>query len=153
MDVTWRSPLPVDYDVVISSLDAWWGGRSMTDMLPRLFFDQFRDTSLVAVDGDGEIAAFVVAFVSAAEPDLGYIHFVGVDPQHRGQGLGAQAYAQVFEVLRSRGCERVKAVTSPANLASQAFHRSLGFDLSDPIADYDGPGQDRVVLTRPLVGD
>ena len=150
MNVTWRSPLPADYDVVIASLDEWWGGRSMSDMLPRLFFDQFRDTSLVAVDAQGSVAAFLVAFVSQAEPGLGYIHFVGVDPRHRGQGLGAEAYGRAFGVLRACGCDRVKAVTSSANLDSQAFHRALGFDVSDPIAGYDGPGQDRVVLTRPL---
>ena len=153
MSVTWRRPSPSDYDDVIAVLDDWWGGRHMSDMLPRLFFEQFRDTSLVAVDGDGAIVAFIVAFVSPAEPDLGYIHFVGVDPSYRGQGLGAEAYRRTFDAFGGRGCTRVKAVTSAANVDSQAFHRALGFAVSESVVDYDGPGEDRVVLTRSLVID
>lgn len=149
----WRSPRTSDYDQVIASLNEWWGGRSMTDMLPRLFFDHFRDTSLVGVDDHGAIAAFVVAFVSPAEPDLGYIHFVGVAPERRRHGLAAAAYRETFEMLAVRGCLRVKAVTSSSNLDSQAFHKALGFAVSEPIVDYDGPGEDRVVLTFSLVGD
>ena len=125
----------------------------MSDMLPRLFFEQFRDTSLVAVDGDGAIAAFIVALVSPAEPDLGYIHFVGVDPRYRGQGLGAEAYRRTFGAFGGRGCQRVKAVTSAANVDSQAFHRALGFAISEPVRAYDGPGEDRVILTRSLADD
>jgi hypothetical protein len=41
-------------------------------------------------------------------------------------------------------------VTSPVNVGSIAFHRSLGFSVSDPVADYDGPGADRVVFSRSL---
>ena len=125
----------------------------MSDMLPRLFFEQFRDTSLIAVDGDGAIAAFIVAFVSPAEPDLGYVHFVGVDPRYRGQSVGAEAYRRTFDTLRGRGCQRVKAVTSAANVDSQAFHRALGFAISEPVRAYDGPGEDRVILTRSLADD
>ena len=150
MQPTWRSPTGDDYDVVIASLDDWWGGRRMADMLPRLFFDHFSDTSLVAVDEQGDIVAFIVAFVSPRDPGLGYVHFVGADPRHRGQGLAAEAYRRTFTTLAARGCTKVKAVTSVGNTDSQAFHRALGFAISDPVVDYDGPGEDRVVLERPL---
>ncbi|MFM7597094.1 MAG: GNAT family N-acetyltransferase [Actinomycetota bacterium] len=153
MELLWRPPTDADYDVVISSLDEWWGGRRMSDMLPRLFFDHFADTSLVAVDEQADVAAFIVAFVSARDPSLGYVHFVGVDPTHRGQGLAAEAYRRTFTTLAERGCTRVKAVTSVANTDSQAFHRALGFAISDPVVDYDGPGEDRVVLERSLSTD
>ncbi len=36
-----------DYSAVIGSVDAWWGGRRMSTMLPRLFFENFCDTSFV----------------------------------------------------------------------------------------------------------
>ena len=44
-------------------------------------------------------------------------------------------------------------MTSPANEGSLAFHRALGFEPSEPKAGYDGPGEDRVVLTRRLEPD
>jgi hypothetical protein len=39
-----------DYSSVISVIDQWWGGRRMADLLPRLFFEHFTDTSF-AVEG------------------------------------------------------------------------------------------------------
>lgn len=150
VDVLWRTAAPADHAVVIAQLDPWWGGRHMADMLPRLFFDHFRDTSFVATAEDGSVVAFVVAFASPHDPDMGYIHFVGVHPDWRGRDLGRAAYARVFVALQDRGCRRVTAVTSPVNSASLAFHQALGFEASAPVADYDGPGQDRIVLTRDL---
>lgn len=36
-----------DYSAVIGSVDAWWGGRRVSPMLPRLFFENFCGTSFV----------------------------------------------------------------------------------------------------------
>ena len=122
----------------------------MADMLPRLFFDHFRDTSFVAVDADGGIAAFIVSFVSPHDPTVGYVHFIGVRPDLRGSGLGGAAYEQCFAALRARGCREVRAVTSPVNAASIAFHGALGFAVSPVREGYDGPGEDRVLLARAI---
>jgi hypothetical protein len=57
------------------------------------------------------------------------------------------------------GMRRPWCVTSPVNTSSLAFHRSLGFHLGgrtdDSLQvsiyqDYDGPGEDRVLLTKEL---
>ena len=147
-----------DYLTVISVIDAWWGGRHMADMLPRLFFEHFTDTSFAA-ERDGELAGFLVGFRSQSRPGEAYIHFVGVDPGERGHGLGRQLYERFFEAARAGGCDRVRAVTSPVNLGSVAFHRRMGFDIvpgetgPDGIAvaaGYDGEGQDRVRFVRHL---
>ena len=148
--LTWKPPESADYDDVIGCVDEWWGGRSMAAMLPRLFFDHFGQTSLLARDDDGAVVAFVIALVSPEDPGLAYVPFMGGSPRYRGQGIGREAYERVFNVLRARGCDRVKAVTSTLNANSQAFHRALGFAVSDPVSDYDGPGEDRVILTRLL---
>lgn len=41
-----------DYSAVIGLVNAWWGGRRMSPMLPRLFFDNFCDTTFMAVIRD-----------------------------------------------------------------------------------------------------
>ena len=41
-----------DFAPVIAVIDEWWGGRAMTRLRPRLFFDHFTDTSFAA-DRDG----------------------------------------------------------------------------------------------------
>jgi predicted GNAT superfamily acetyltransferase len=147
-----------DYLTVISVIDAWWGGRHMADMLPRLFFEHFTDTSFAA-ERDGELAGFLVGFRSQSRPGEAYIHFVGVRPRERGHGLGRQLYDRFFEAARAKGCDRVRAVTSPVNRGSVAFHRRMGFDIEpgeagpDGItvaAGYDGEGQDRVRFVKHL---
>ena len=64
-----------------------------------------------------------------------------------------------FAPVRARGCTRVRAITSPVNTGSVAFHRRMGFRLEPgdvqvdgiPVATgYDGPGQDRVRFVRDL---
>lgn len=57
-----------DYSAVIGSVDAWWGGRRVSPMLPRLFFENFCDTTFMAVrdgaDGKEVVVGFLCGFVS-----------------------------------------------------------------------------------------
>jgi ribosomal protein S18 acetylase RimI-like enzyme len=160
VSATIRQAKPVDYDPIIVQLDDWWDGRPMRAMLPRLFFDHFGDTSFVA-ERDGTIVGFLVGFLSPANSAHAYVHFVGVDPNHRGQDLGRRLYQRFF-ALAAAGRRRVRCVTSPHNLVSVAFHRGLGFvPVSGPAAsegvpywpDYDESGEDRVLFDYQLAAD
>lgn len=138
-----RNAEPSDYPRVISVIDEWWGGRSMAAMLPKLFFIHFRDTSFVAED-DGELAGFLCGFRSQTHADEAYIHFVGVDPAQRGGGLARTLYERFFAAVEPR--TTVRAVTSPRNEGSLAFHRALGFEVERIDEDYDGRGESRALL-------
>lgn len=148
---------PSDYDRVIRVLNMWWGGRHVSDMLPKLFFNHFHPTSL-ALEEEGEVIAFLVGFISPGQPEEAYVHFVGIDPRHRRKGLGRRLYEAFFDSVSCRGCRRVRCLTSPVNKGSIAFHTSLGFrmaptDTEDEIPihkDYDGPGRDRVLFVKEL---
>jgi ribosomal protein S18 acetylase RimI-like enzyme len=120
----------------------------MRDMLPKLFFVHFRDTSFVP-SATGSWPVSSSASSPSPKPNEAYVHFVGVSPNERGAGLGRELYERFFTVARARG-RRVSCVTSPANARSLAFHKAIGFEPGRPQADYDGPGEDRVVLTRSL---
>jgi ribosomal protein S18 acetylase RimI-like enzyme len=140
-----RQAEPSDYGRVIGVIDAWWGGRQMAAMLPKLFFVHFRDTAFVAED-DGELAGFLCGFRSQTFADEAYVHFVGVDPALRGSGLGRELYERFFVSVAPRTV--VRAVTSPVNESSVAFHRALGFEVERIDEDYDGNGEARVLLVR-----
>jgi ribosomal protein S18 acetylase RimI-like enzyme len=122
----------------------------MAPMLPKLFFIHFEGTSFVAEDEAGELAGFVCGFLSQTEDDEAYIHFVGVDPEARGSGLGRALYERFFEEVRESGRSVVRCVTSPVNERSVAFHESLGFEVERVVPDYDGPGEDRALLVKRL---
>jgi predicted GNAT superfamily acetyltransferase len=145
-----RHANPSDYGRVIQHVNAWWGGREMAPMLPKLFFLHFEGTSFVAEDEQGNLAAFLIGFVSQTSPDEAYVHFVGVAPEQRGSGVGRRLYERFFEAVGAHGCARVCCVTSPANTGSIAFHEALGFAVDRVVQDYDGPGEDRAVLVREL---
>jgi GNAT superfamily N-acetyltransferase len=153
-----RQICPSDYRPVISVIDDWWNGRHMADMLPRLFFEHFTDTSFAA-ERDKELTGFLIGFVSQSRPREAYIHFVGVRPGERGRGLGRQLYEHFFAVVRARGCDLVRAVTAPVNHGSVRFHQQMGFDIEPgdreaeglPITSgYDGDGHDRVRFVKHL---
>jgi ribosomal protein S18 acetylase RimI-like enzyme len=142
-----RHAEPADYPDVIGVIDAWWGGRAMAAMLPKLFFVHFRDTSFVAEE-DGRVVGFLCGFRSQTFPDEAYIHFVGVAPERRGRGLGRELYERFFAAVAPRAV--VRAVTSPANERSLAFHRALGFEVERIDEDYDGRGESRGLLKKLL---
>jgi len=153
-----RNAEPSDCGPIISVINDWWGGRNMADMLPKLFFVHFRQTSFVA-EHDGVIVGFLIGFVSQTFPDEAYIHFVGVHPEHRKKGLGQALYDRFFEKAKAIGCTRVHCVTSPVNRGSIAFHLRMGFSIEPTekaidgisvVEDHDGRGEHRVLFTKTL---
>ena len=147
MAIAIRHADPADYGPIIAVVNAWWGGRPMADMLPRLFFVHFRPTSFVAEAG-GRVVGFLAGFRSQTHSAQAYIHFVGVDPARRRSG-----------VARALGCSEVHGVTSPVNRRSIRFHASMGFEVLPGdaeldgipyVADYDGAGESRVRLRKRL---
>ena len=152
-----------DHARVVAVIPDWWGlpgTESLWRLLPRLFFQHFADTSTIVDDprAEGGLAAFLIGFRSQSSPDAAYIHFVGVRPDLRGQGLARILYERFFDEMRASGCRRVDAITGPGNRRSQEFHRAMGFTATGDTEvdgvrawrDYDGPGEHRVAFTRPI---
>ena len=145
---TARIARPEDYDAIAAVIDGWWG-RPVGRALPRLFLNLFYRTSLV-VDGPEGPLAFLAGILSPSDPGRAYIHFVGVSPQARQQSLARRLYEEFFAIARADGRQTVGAITAPGNADSISFHRSLGFTVTGPVADYDGPGRDFILFERPL---
>lgn len=145
---TIRPARAADYDAIAAVVDDWWG-RPVLQGLPRLFLDHFHRTSLVAESPDG-LRGFLVGIVSPSEPDEAYIHFAGVHPDARSHGLARALYDRFFQIARDHDRHVVKAITSPVNQGSIAFHRRLGFTVRGPVPGYNGPGQDFMTFERAL---
>jgi ribosomal protein S18 acetylase RimI-like enzyme len=142
-----RTATPSDYDRIIAVVDDWWG-REVHGILPRLFLDHFHRTSLIAETPD-DLAGFLVGFLSPSLPDTAYIHFAGVNPAFRGTGMARRLYETFFALARADGRTTVRAVTSPQNTGSIAFHKAMGFTTT-PATAHDGPTTDRVLFHRPI---
>lgn len=155
-----------DHHVIVGCVQQWWNdsrtpdqARELSLLLPRLFLQFFSSTSLVLED-DEEIRAFLIGFYAADNEEEAYIHFVGVEPMLRGQGLARRLYTAFLRRAAEAGRRQVHAITSPGNIGSIAFHQAMGFTIEPgdrevdglPVCiDYDGPGQDRVCFCRNIL--
>ncbi|WMJ73186.1 GNAT family N-acetyltransferase [Cytophagaceae bacterium ABcell3] len=146
---------PNDYDKIIPKLDDWWGRKQMTDKLPRLFFDHFSDTSFI-IEEKGLIKGFLIGFISPANPTIGYVHFIGVNPDFRKEGIGRKLYSAFIEKAEPSGVTVIECLTSPENRLSITFHKKIGFSIKPGdgqtedgfmfTRNYDGPGEHRVLF-------
>jgi ribosomal protein S18 acetylase RimI-like enzyme len=158
-DIRLRTATAADYDQIIAVVDDWWG-RPIGPALPRVFLDHFHATSTIAESAagesataenkGGELAGFLIGFLSPSQPDAAYIHFVGVHPSLRGNGLARILYERFFALARANARQRVSAITAPQNAGSIAFHTAMGFTATSPIPDYDGAGSAKVLFQRYL---
>nr|MDZ8059825.1 GNAT family N-acetyltransferase [Nostoc sp. EkiNYC01] len=154
-----RHAEPKDYDSISSVINDWWGGRAMRDMLPKLFFIHFRETSFV-VEKQNQLIGFLIGFFSQNYSDQAYIHFVGVHPEFRRHSIGKTLYECFFTTVLDNKRNLVYCVTSPVNKLSIEFHLKMGF-FSIPgqtqingvsvHCNYDGFGEDRVLFCKNLV--
>ena len=144
-----RTARPSDYDQLARVIDAWWG-RPIQQGLPRLFLDHFWRTSLVAEEKQGELVGFLVGLLSPSDALMAYVHFAAVAPEERRCGLATVLYDRFFDLARANGRITVRAITSPQNEQSIAFHRRLRFEVSPPVPDYNGPGTAAVEMERAL---
>lgn len=148
-----------DYMEIIAVIDAWWGGRHMSDMLPRLFFKYFQNTSFIAEEND-KIIGFLIGFISQSYPNEAYIHFIGIHPDYRKSGIAKELYELFFNTVNKLNCTIVHSVTSPVNKGSIAFHKKMGFKIKKGdnevngiyvTTNYDGNGGDRVLFIKKLL--
>lgn len=143
-----RHAEPADYTPIIEVVNDWWGGRAVRDIIPRLFFIHFRDTSFIA-ERRGRRVGFLCGFLSQTYPDEAYIHAVGVHPDFRRRGIGGSLYETFFNAVRPHRRTVVRSLTSPENNLSIAFHTAMGFDVQYP-DPADADASPRVQFTKRL---
>jgi L-amino acid N-acyltransferase YncA len=158
--VTLRRPTEADYPAISTVIDDWWGGRELDHLLPRLWLQHFTGTSWLAETGNGRLAGFLIGFLSPDQPDVAYCHLIATNPNLRRRGLGRLLYERFFGDARAAGRHTVTAITWPANRASIAFHRALGFVVQGDGSQnlygtparpgYDFEREDRAILVRSI---
>ena len=147
---------PQDYNQILEELPEFWDGRDTRHLHHPFLIHEFGNTAFVIRDGS-RVVAYLFGFLSQTEP-VGYVHTVAVRTSARRQGLAGELFGHFVEFARRRGCRHVKAITTPSNLGSIAFHKSLGMGLlgeadSDGIPvlpDYAGRGAPRVVFWKSI---
>jgi ribosomal protein S18 acetylase RimI-like enzyme len=146
-----------DYDRILADLPDFWDGRDMRHLHRPMFIHEFGNSAFVIRDGT-VIAAYLFGYVSQTAP-VGYVHTIAVRRSSRRRGLGQKLFDHFAKFALQRGCTHIKAVTTPVNAGSIAFHKSLGMQLlGEPdaegisvVADYAGRNEPRVVFWKSIV--
>jgi GNAT superfamily N-acetyltransferase len=145
-----------DFDRILAEFDRFWEHDRTSALHHPTIIYEFANSAFVIKEG-GKVLAYLFGFLSQAEP-TGYVHLLAVRRGYRRQGLAQRLYAHFEQFSRSRGCTKLKAITSPVNQQSISFHRSIGMLPSgEPdgqglpvVKDYAGPGRDRVVFYKDI---
>jgi GNAT superfamily N-acetyltransferase len=143
-----------DYFQILDELPEFWDGRDTRALHHPFLIHEFGNTAFVIRDGS-YVLAYLFGFLSQREP-AGYVHTVAVRASARRRRLAQRLFDHFVEFARQHGCKHIKAITTPYNAGSIAFHRSLGMELlGEPNADgvpvvreYAGRGVPRVVFCK-----
>lgn len=146
MSMQTRPLIKSDYDQIVQVIDRWWGGPTSALAHPIFFYELGRLARVV--ERDGLMVGFLFGFI-CPDASVGYVHLVGIHPDHRRHGVGKLLYQSFEEDCQREGCRELKAITTLGNEASVRFHQALGWTMSET-EDYAGPGRMRIVFRRDL---
>lgn len=127
-------------------------------MVPRLFLEHFSGTSFI-LENNKELIGFLIGFLSPDKKGEGYIHFSGVNPEHRHQGLGRYLYHSFEKLCLENDCRIIRSCTSPVNKTSILFHSKTGFKIEEgdsvldgiPVTlDYNRPDDPKVLFKKTI---
>jgi mycothiol synthase len=98
------------------------------DKIRREFLDHdyFQPERISLATGEGRIVGAAGAW-SRGNPEEGYVHWVGVDPEHQGKKLGRLVTLATLYRFREEGMKRAILDTDEFRVAACATYLSLGF--------------------------
>lgn len=157
-----RHPAEADLAALDARLRDWLEDRGGRRGPGRTWFRHFGDTGWLAEEErTGRPLGLLLGFRSADRPAEAVIHLVAVDPEFRRRGIGRGLVERFSEQLAGDGATRVAATCRPDDRIALAFFAALAFEPdagpgSTPLygvpahEDWDGAGEDRVLLERSI---
>jgi len=147
-----------DFFEIRQNLMHFWGDRHefFAPLHHPMFIYEFGNTAYVIKDNN-EIVAYLLGFL-AQTSNTAYVHMIAVKPSHQKKEYGRSLYDHFLGYAKSKGCNKIRAITLPKNIASINFHRKIGMKLLgeknadgiNVVKDYSGPGQDMIVFEKEI---
>jgi len=108
---------------------------------------QWRDTFL-SLKVDNKVAGYSL-MVPLADNALALMSLL-IGKSFQGQGLGKELLHQSILLAQSLHYKRLELSVSPKNKSAVCLYERFGFQTTDSIKDYLGPGEDRILMSLPL---
>lgn len=157
-----RHPAEGDLPGLDDRLRDWRDDRSGRAGPGRTWFRHFSGTSWLAeASRDARPLGLLLGFRSADRPAEAVIQLVAVDPEFRRRGIGRDLVERFAAQLAGAGATRLVAACRPDDRIALAFFGALGLAPDagrgsgriygvPAYADWDGAGEDRVLLERAI---
>jgi ribosomal protein S18 acetylase RimI-like enzyme len=157
-----RHPEEADFASLEGRLRDWREDRGGRAGSGRLWFRHLGGTGWLAEEErTGRPLGLLLGLRSVDRPAEAVIHLVAVDPEFRRRGIGRDLVERFAGQLAVAGADRVVATCRPDDRIALAFFGALGFapDVGPGSTrlyglpahqDWDGAGEDRVLLGRQI---
>ena len=87
-----------------------------------------RELFLVGVE---HAEAVVATAMAGFDGHRGWVYYVAVEPDRRGEGFGRQLMAQVERSLEAMGCPKANVQVRTGNERVRAFYERLGYTVDE----------------------
>lgn len=101
------------------------------------------------IEDDAGLCGYVL-LATARDGDHGWILSLGTVERCRGRGYARRLLAEALAMATADGVRGVSLTVAPDNLAAIKLYESFGFAAGEVHADYLGPGEPRIVMSRDL---
>ncbi|KAA2266488.1 GNAT family N-acetyltransferase [Solihabitans fulvus] len=125
-----------------------FGNVSYPYFVLRQLFDIHQRHWLVA-ERDDQPCGYVLGAPSS-DGHSGWLLGLGVHPDHRGLGLGAELTARSLRLLRDAAVRQVRLTVEPDSAVLVRLYEAAGFRVERTVRDYLGPGEDRTIMVAHL---
>ena len=127
-----RDAGPADRDSWLRMRNALWPESAHEPDIDRYFAGEAREPAAVLMAFNPAAIGFVElsirAYAEGCETDrVAFVEGWYVDPDARGNGVGAALIRAAEEWARSQGCTEIASDTEGDNVSSAAAHRGVGF--------------------------
>jgi ribosomal-protein-alanine N-acetyltransferase len=144
-------PLMVDHlnEVLRLNVRCFKNGENYTKHTFAYLLNEPRTLSFRAVTPDEQIVGFV--FVMVNDAGAGHLTTIGVAPEHRRRGVGAQLLAHTEQALKKRGFATVVLEVRVSNVGAQELYRKYGYSVVQRIENYYVNGEGCFLMVKSLV--
>jgi ribosomal protein S18 acetylase RimI-like enzyme len=149
-DVCVRQAVPADFESLHEVDGRVFGDLAYPYFTLRQLFDAFPECWLVAAGAAGLVG---YSFgVPSTDRSYSWLFGLAVDPNHRNHGHGTELTRETLNLLAAMGVEQVLLTVEPENGTAIRLYQRFGFVQSGYRANYFGPGEHRLVMSRSLSG-
>ncbi len=133
-----RAMKPEDLDAIVD-IDKTILGTPRRDYWENLISAIEKRSGIMPIvaELEGKVVAFVIGEASGWEygvpEEVGWIHTIGVDPDHQGKGMGAIVLREMLTNMKKVGVSVVYTMVNWKDGALLRFFDRMGFDRGDMI--------------------